>query len=260
MLQIGADIYCDSLCVIRELQNRFPDPTLYPGGGQGMPWAVARWTDDTLFMLALQIIFAAGADDMPPEFLKDRGAIYFSPGTDFSRLKEELPHVQAQLGAQLSYINDRVSQGRDFMLGAEPGLPDAACHYVVWFLNGRWDKGPEFLSQFPALMAWEKRMLDIGHGTEESMEGEDALEIAKAAEPMSVPPMGLPPICPQDPQELSVGTPVRINPLGYGTDSVVEGTVRWATRHVVSINREDPDVGRLAVHFPRVGYRLTKLR
>ena len=45
VMQIGADIYCDSQCILRELQRRFPQPTFYPGGADGLPWAVNRWTD-----------------------------------------------------------------------------------------------------------------------------------------------------------------------------------------------------------------------
>jgi hypothetical protein len=28
--QIGADIYCDSLCIIGEIDRRFPEPPLFP--------------------------------------------------------------------------------------------------------------------------------------------------------------------------------------------------------------------------------------
>ena len=39
VMQIGADIYYDSTCIIRELDRRFPEPTLSPGGAHGLPWA-----------------------------------------------------------------------------------------------------------------------------------------------------------------------------------------------------------------------------
>ena len=32
VMQIGADIYCDTQCIIRELERRFPEPTLFPEG------------------------------------------------------------------------------------------------------------------------------------------------------------------------------------------------------------------------------------
>src|SRR5258708_39818598 len=30
-MQIGADIYCDTQCIIRELERRLPEPTPFPG-------------------------------------------------------------------------------------------------------------------------------------------------------------------------------------------------------------------------------------
>ncbi|MGY4568715.1 glutathione S-transferase N-terminal domain-containing protein [Bradyrhizobium sp. USDA 3256] len=38
-MQIGADIYCDTQIIIRELERRYPTPTLFPAGNAGMPWA-----------------------------------------------------------------------------------------------------------------------------------------------------------------------------------------------------------------------------
>ena len=35
VMQIGADIYCDSQCILRELERRFPEPTFFPGPRQG---------------------------------------------------------------------------------------------------------------------------------------------------------------------------------------------------------------------------------
>ena len=35
VMQIGADIYCDTQCILRELERRFPEPTLYPGASEG---------------------------------------------------------------------------------------------------------------------------------------------------------------------------------------------------------------------------------
>ncbi len=40
VLQVGAEIYCDTQCIIRELERRYPHPTLYPNGSAGLPWAV----------------------------------------------------------------------------------------------------------------------------------------------------------------------------------------------------------------------------
>ena len=35
VLQIGADIYCDTLLILRKIEALYPEPTLYPGGIRG---------------------------------------------------------------------------------------------------------------------------------------------------------------------------------------------------------------------------------
>src|ERR1700686_3552648 len=49
VMQIGADIYCDTQCIIRELERRFPEPTLFPNGYRGIGWSTAMWTDRPFF-------------------------------------------------------------------------------------------------------------------------------------------------------------------------------------------------------------------
>ena len=71
VMQIGADVFCDSLCIARAIQERYPEPTLYPGGADGMVWGVSRWTDGAFFQTVLRIVFGAGHRDMPGEFVAD---------------------------------------------------------------------------------------------------------------------------------------------------------------------------------------------
>jgi len=44
VMQIGADIYCDTLCILREVERRFPAPSLYPSGEAGLAHAVTWWS------------------------------------------------------------------------------------------------------------------------------------------------------------------------------------------------------------------------
>ena len=41
VMQIGADIYCDTQCIMRELERRFPQPSLVPEGYGGLAWSSA---------------------------------------------------------------------------------------------------------------------------------------------------------------------------------------------------------------------------
>src|SRR5207244_5499084 len=38
VMQIGADIYCDTQCIMRELERRFPETSLLPRGYEGLAW------------------------------------------------------------------------------------------------------------------------------------------------------------------------------------------------------------------------------
>jgi glutathione S-transferase len=101
VMQVGADIYCDSQCIIRELERRFSEPTLFPGGTAGMTWGLGRWTDGEFFHTVIALVFGAGAADLPPAFAADRGPLYFGSGFDLAALTKALPGTLAHLRAQL---------------------------------------------------------------------------------------------------------------------------------------------------------------
>ena len=256
VMQIGADIYCDSQCILHEIERRHPEPTFFPGGAQGMAIAVSRWTDGELFDFAVKIILGAAGDALDPDFAADRGRLYFGP--DWAeRLKaagNDLPHLAAVMRAHIGWIDDRLSKGRDFMLGTEPGLPDVLCWHVVWFLRGRWADGPGFLSQFEYVVAWETRMEALGHGTSTSTTPEAAIAIARDTAIATIETSD-----PNDPQGLAPGMQVTVAPDLDGGEQAVSGTVRLVERDQIAIDREDPRAGQVCVHFPRAGYRVTRI-
>lgn len=147
----------------------------------------------------------------------------------------------------------RVSGGRDFMLGAQPGLPDALCYYLVWLLRGRYSSGPAFLEQFPNLGAWEKRVAAIGHGTPEDLSAQDALAIAKAHEPTVAEAAD-----PGDPMGLAPGDAVEV--IAGAGGAAVAGTVIGLSRDHIAIRHADPRVGNVSVTFPRFAYDLRRHR
>ncbi len=254
VLQVGADIYCDSQCIIRELERRCPQPTLFPDGAAGLPWAVSRWTDGDLFTSIVGAVMGAQADELAEEFANDRGRLYFGPDFDWQAQKKMLPHTLAQIRAQIGWMDERLSGERDFILGAKPGLPDALCYHLVWFFRGRYAGGPALLGQFPNLMAWEKRVAAIGHGHPEDMDPKEALEIARSATPESAEQADS-----DDPQGLAPGQMVAVVPDVDGGDPSVEGRVVGVSMDAIAISRSAPEVGDIVVHFPRVGYRVTPL-
>ena len=51
---------------------------------------------------------------------------------------------------------------------------------------------------------------------------------------------------------------VRVVPDDYGFDPV-EGEIVALQVHGIAIRREAPEVGEVVVHFPRAGFRVSKL-
>ena len=65
VMQIGADIYCDTQCIMRELERRFPQPSLLPKGYDGLAWGSAMWTDRMFFQSTVNLVFGVLADKVP---------------------------------------------------------------------------------------------------------------------------------------------------------------------------------------------------
>lgn len=254
VMQIGADIYCDSQCIIHELEQRFPSPTFFPTSDAGLIWGLSRWTDGPLFDLTVKIVLGSAGENLPLDFAEDRGRLYF--GSDWAeRLKhanENIPHLASQMRGPMSWLNAQLADGRKFLLGPDPAAIDAQFYHLVWFLRGRWAQGPSFLSEFPKLITWEASVADLGHGTVSEMAPEEAHQIAQAGEPNDVHHDDK-----SDPQGLVAGLRVIVAPDLDGGEQPVEGVLMAASTERVVIQRTDTDLGRINVHFPRIGYRVT---
>ena len=61
---------------------------------------------------------------------------------------------------------------------------------------------------------------------------------------------------PFDPQGLISGMQVTVSPDLDGGEQPVHREVVFATSDMISLLRQDPDVGNIGVHFPRAGYRV----
>jgi glutathione S-transferase len=250
VMQIGADIYCDSLCIIRELQRRYPAPTLFPDGDESFAWAFSRWTDGPLFTQAITLVLGAAGDALPADFAADRGRLYFGSHFQLATLSAAVEHVLDQLAPQLSWMNQHLETS-PYMAGSQPGLKDALCYYLLWFLRGRYSGGEALVDQFSGLDDWRRRIEKIGHGVATNLESARALEIAGSTEPVSSLSVDA-----EHGTALEAGQIVTVTPEGDGGDPSVRGRLTGLSRHAISIVRENTDLGALQVHFPRLGYQI----
>src|ERR1044071_493805 len=183
VMQIGADIYFDTQCIMRELERRFPEPSLYRGTDAGTANALAFWSDRSLFSPAVGVALAGRPSELiTPEFVADRAK--FS-GRDFNieRLKAAAPILVDQLRAQMGWFETMLADGRPFLLGQHPTLVDCAAYHPCWFIKV--NSGPEAapLAEFSGMQAWMARVKQVGHGTPSAMDAKEALSIALHASP-----------------------------------------------------------------------------
>jgi glutathione S-transferase len=252
VLQIGADIYCDTERIAMEVERRHPAPTLYPQGGPGTAAIFGNWVAASLFMPAVRFAFGVNADKIPIEFHKDRAAMR-GVEPNVPALKAAAPKLQSRLRAELGWLESMLGDGRAYLLGDKPGLADCSVFHCVWFVR-RW--GPpvaEELKPYPRLAAWMGRMDQVGHGKRVEMPSGEALAIAKAAKPAPVPGSES-----ADPEGFKPGDQVAIVCEDILRDPVM-GELAALGVNEVAIRRSDERVGEVVVHFPRVGYDLRRV-
>jgi glutathione S-transferase len=150
VLQIGADIYCDSQLIMRELERRHPSPSFYPAG-RGAADALAWWAEKTMFSPAVSIVFAKRTDTLPEGFLEDR-AKFSGRNIDPVAMIAAVPNLLDQLRAHFDWLDQMLADGRSFLQGSAAGLADLAAYHPVWFLQQNFGSAAAPLDGFPRLL------------------------------------------------------------------------------------------------------------
>ena len=249
ILQVGADVYCDTALIARVLEARQPGPTLYP---EGAPLAVplAQWADGLLFGVAASwVLQPAGIAVLmgaqPPEVLKafaaDRAAMRAASP------RPTLADATVQLKQHLSAIAAQLQRGGPWLFGAAPSIADFAVGHCLWFI--RLAKPVAYLlDDYAPIGPWLDRLFAIGHGAPKDMGSGEAIAVAAGAgahAPTAVEP-GL---------GFESGQAVTVAATDYGVDPVA-GTLVGLNGLEVVLRRTDPRAGTLQVHFPRFGFQI----
>jgi glutathione S-transferase len=247
VMQIGADIYCDTQCIIRELERRFPAPTLLPDACRGLASAMAMWTDKSFFQSTVNLIFGSMADKVPQEFMADREKLRGAK-FDVAAMAAAIPQMRDQFRANVQWIEAQLAGGGDWMCGDRASLADINAYMNVWYVRAHLPDLDRVLAEFPATRAWETRMRAIGHGSSSEMSTSEALEIATRATPQTAELAD-----PYDPNGRKPGDYVEVMPDDYGKIGVRGEIVALSSQHI-AIRRNDPIAGDVVVHFPRAGF------
>ncbi|MCD5993981.1 glutathione S-transferase family protein [Pseudomonas sp. CDFA 602] len=255
VLQVGADIYCDTALMARRLEQEKVSPTFYPEGQEFTVAGFAAWADSVLFLHAVSLVFqpeslAVRFAKVPPEaakaFIADRSTLF--NGGNASRLPAE--QARHQWPTLMSRLQLQLSRNGDFLFG-EPSIADFSVAHALWFLKQTPVTAP-FVDDYAGIAAWFARVLDFGHGAPSDLSSADAVEIAKNATPAALPEEHF-----VDPNGFKAGDQVAISAIDYGVEAV-EGELAFAGTEELILRREDDRAGTVHVHFPRFGFRIEK--
>lgn len=257
VLQVGADIYCDSALICDVLEHIRPEPTLYPPHLKGVCRIFAQWADTALFWAAMGYnlqprgvahVFAKAPPESAKAFGEDRKAmsanmVRLRPGDATSAYRSYLRRIA------------NMADEHDFLFGMEPCVADFAAYHGIWYTRTQVPLLADILNATPSVGEWANRMEAIGHGAMSALAAADAIAVAAATEPQPSGSNLLIDSAFQDDHGIALGSRVTITAEAFGNEPT-EGELLAATRTHYTLRRQDARMGNVHVHFPRIGYVL----
>jgi glutathione S-transferase len=255
VLQIGADIYCDTALICDVLEHIAPTPSLYNAAPKGLVRSMAQWADTLLFPVAMaynfqpigaQHVMATMPEDVVKMFAADRqamrgGGARMPPADATAMYKSHLRRISSMLEDQA------------FLLGDIPCLADFSVYHSVWFTIAKVPVIDTILDSTPLVRDWANRMAALGHGQEQTITAGQALEVAKAAQPAPLTDDVF-----QDEHGFPLGSQVTVAADSFGIEPTA-GKLVAATRTRLTLERSDSLTGTVHVHFPRMGFIMKKV-
>lgn len=250
VLQVGADIYCDTRLILRELDRRHPAPPL---GVTPTAEAIAYWAEHQLFRPMSLYVSGSNLDVLPPDLQADRSRMRGLPVPDDDTVRRAARRNAPSVRLQIGRVEEMLSDGRDWIAGPAVTVADFAVYHALWFLTARTERLAHELAPYARIRDWMARMRAFGHGAPTPMTAAEALDVAAGAQP--APPRDSEPFAEDSP----LGSQVRIRADDYARDPIV-GELVLIDCDEIALARTDARVGDVVVHFPRLGYDLRPIR
>jgi len=253
VLQIGADIYCDTALICEVLEHWQHTPTLYPDGSKGLARILAQWADSTLFWAAMGYnlqkpgmaqVFAGVPEAAVKAFAADRSAM--AQGLNRPRPLDATSAYKSYLRRLADMLD-----WHDFLLGDAPCIADFAAYHPLWYTRTQVSVMAGILQTKPQVLAWMDRMAAFGHGQMSPLSAADAIAVCAGAGAAWRQDNDYF----QDDHGIALGSRVSISAESFGAEPTV-GELVAATRTRYTLRRVDARAGVVRVHFPRVGYVL----
>ncbi len=252
VLQVGADVYCDTALIAEYLDSKGSGPSLFPASQLLAVQTLARWVDTELFWAAVTLRFLPEnmgnffADPATAQaFAEDRAN--FAQGAQVRR--PAVDEAKARYARFLAEMEAQLGDGRACLFGADVSVADFAVYHMLWFIHAGGGMA-DWLAAHTRVSGWMDRMRKFGEHPGEAITADDALATAHAADPLPVEQASDIPAFPP-------GTEVNVAPVDYGVMPSHGTLLRCDTRTIV-IRREHALTGIVHVHFPRHGFGVTR--
>lgn len=247
--QIGADIFCDTRTIAREIARLSNKPEL---AMENCPEEVQAFIREVDLDVFLACIITAGNRTLLRKVLKESSLLDLckllwdrmrmgskakvkanGPGKMKRMVREHLDRLESMLANQ------------PFLFGETPNAADFSAYHSLWFQRDLAEQ--PVVKGYPKVNAWMDRLQAFGQGNRTDISAEQALDIARNHSPRAVPD--------SDHDGGLIGQAVNIAPADYGREPV-SGTLVASTPLEWVIVRDDATVGQVANHFPREGFAL----
>lgn len=252
IMQIGANVYCDSEIICRRLAELASDKMLYSYGFNAE--RVARWADTELFRTVVALNFRPQAIEAQMSqmsaadieaFQKDRAEL--SAGAPVISVAPSA--AEAQFKGLLQSLEN--SLAAEFLFGETPSIADFSLYHCLWFVGGN-AANASLLDGWPKIQAYMQRMANFGHGRYTEISSDEALIVGTNAEPIA------PENARVDPRIAGswyADAPVTVTANDYGRNPIAGKLVSWTANEIV-VQREDPKAGAVMVHVPNIGFEV----
>jgi glutathione S-transferase len=248
VLQIGAHIYCDTRRIIAEIERSHSTPRLFRSGPL-FNYALQHWSDDAFWTPGSALALYENAEHIPAAVSKDRED-YFR-NLDFERFEKDAPHFRTQIRAHAVLADRQLSDGRRFMGGDDPEWADCGVWHNIFMARGNIPSANDLFADLKHLSQWADRMEAFGHGDRTDREAKYAIAIAAENDP----DLSAIPETTSTADEFETGDAVTVAPVEH-PETAVTGILYHAGDDEIVISHQDERAGALAVHFPRIGYRI----
>lgn len=254
ILQMGADLYCDSELIIRIMAEHNHDNflTQYPSEDVAEQWIEKiEITGNTSVFGSIKPmeLLCAYFKNMPPthayRFITDRAKL----GKTVTMPNADLPHKE-KVAIARSYLEELNNQLKyhTFMLTEDrPTSVDFTAFTMVYYLDTI--NGLKIANGLTHLKQWYQRMSAIGTGKFSEISGNKCLEIARNASPSPVADKYL--------NSNRIGQKIKYKNKGFMAqmnDDGVEGIIVGEDDETIILRRDDAQVGTVHVYFPKLNY------